>query len=247
MKIYTETQGAGPPLLFIGGSSWDLRFDRVAFDWAPRARVTAFDQRGLGQTGVPAKEWRMADYVADALRVMEGCARFDLVGYSFGSMVAQHLAAKAPERINRLALIAAGPGGPLGSYPLHALADLPVLERVRKIIAIQDVRKEGCVDAAEVARMAANLERKAAVAPKGGAARLLAVRAGHDARHLLPSIQAPTWVIGGLHDGQAPRRIVEALADAIPGARLMLMPGGHTFVVDADGPLQALARLWDIG
>ncbi|MCK0096721.1 alpha/beta hydrolase [Yoonia sp. F2084L] len=246
MHIHVETHGSGKPLLFLGGSSWDLRFDRVAFDWAPRASVTAFDQRGLGQTDTPSTAWAMADYVADAARVMAGHKRFDVVGYSFGSMVAQHLAAKMPDRINRLALIAAGPGGDLNSYPLHELAELPLLERARKIIAIQDIRKEGKVSDVEVDRMVANIKRKAAVSPKDGPTRLLAVRAAHDARAVLASVRCPTWVIGGRHDGQAPRDIVEALAGLIPDARLMLMPGGHTFVLDPDGPLQALARLWDI-
>ncbi|EBA11112.1 alpha/beta fold hydrolase, partial [Roseobacter sp. CCS2] len=94
MHIHVETCGSGQPLLFLGGSSWDLRFDRVAFDWAPHAGVTTFDQRGLGQTDTPNAAWTMADYVADAARVMAGYDRFDVVGYSFGSMVAQHLAAK---------------------------------------------------------------------------------------------------------------------------------------------------------
>lgn len=246
MHINAETRGSGGPLLFLGGSSWDLRFDRVAFDWAPRASVTTFDQRGLGQTDIPNAAWSMADYVADAAHVMAGHNRFDVVGYSFGAMVAQHLAAKMPDRINRLALIGAGPGGDLGSYPLHELATLPPPERARKIIVIQDIRKTGHVSEAEVDRMVANIKRKAAVSPKDGPSRLLAVRAAHDARAVLASIRCPTWVIGGFHDGQAPRHIVSALADLIPDARLMLMPGGHTFVLDADGPLQTLAKLWDI-
>lgn len=246
MHIHAETCGASQPLLFLGGSSWDLRFDRVAFDWAPGASVTTLDQRGLGQTDTPNAPWTMADYVADAARVMAAHDRFDVVGYSFGSMVAQHLAAKMADRVNRLALIAAGPGGDLGSYPLHELSKLPLLERVQKIIAIQNIRKAGCVPEAEVDRMAANIKRKSAVSPKDGPSRLLAVRATHVAHAVLGSIQCPTWVIGGLHDGQAPRHIVEALADMIPDARLMLMPGGHAFVLDADGPFQALAKSWGI-
>ena len=63
-----------------------------------------------------------------------------------------------------------------------------------------------------------------------GAHRQLVARARHDVWADLPGIIAPTLVIGGRHDGQAPPERSERLASRIPGARLVLCDGGHAFL-----------------
>ena len=59
----------------------------------------------------------MAEYAADALALLDavGWERPRVLGISFGGMVAQELAATAPERIARLALLCTSPGGAGGS------------------------------------------------------------------------------------------------------------------------------------
>ena len=55
LRMYYELQGAGPRLLFISGSSDDLRRKPNIFD-SPAAsefEILAYDQRGLGQTAIP--------------------------------------------------------------------------------------------------------------------------------------------------------------------------------------------------
>lgn len=244
-SLLVETAGEGHPILFLGGSLHDLAHDRAGFRLAALGRVAIPDQLGLGGTVPPAPPpWSMADYAADALAVADGLgwARFDLVGYSFGAMVAQHLAAGS-DRVRRLALIAAGPGGPLASAPLHAFWPLPRAARARAMLSVQDTRVPDPSDAA-VAAFAERLDAKLARAPEGGPAALLAARAEHDARAVLGRIAAPTLVVGGRHDGQAPPAIVKALARAIPGARLAMIDGGHAFLGDDPGPLGVVEEAW---
>ena len=246
-RFRVERQGTGGPLLFLGGSFHDLDHDRHGFRLADRHRVVMYDQRGVGRTVPPPDDapWTMQTYADDALAVMKalGHERFALVGYSFGAMVAQHVASAAPDRIGRLALIAAGPGGPLHSHPIHEWSHLPQREAARRMLALQDTRDRNPT-AKRIEEAAARTASRFALAPPGGPDRLLVARAGHDARDALGSIRAPALVIGGRHDGQARPAIVRALADTIPNADLVMIDGGHGFLADDPGPLGIIIEQW---
>lgn len=248
-RLHVEEAGDGPPVLFLGGSNWDLRNNRAAFGWLPGHRIVTYDQRGLGRsvTDDDVTPFTMQDYVRDAIAVLDALSieRVHLVGYSFGAMVAQEIAAAIPARIERLALMAAGPGGPMASWPIHELAELPVAERARRLLEIQDLRVAASGAAQhDIDALAQRLSDAAARSPVNGPRRLLAARAAHDARQRLPLIDADTLVISGRHDGQAPLAIGDALAASIRNARWLVLPGGHAFINNADGPLAHLRRLW---
>ena len=61
-----------------------------------------------------------------------------------------------------------------------------------------------------------------------GTASMLTAFASADLRAVLPTIAVPTLLIYGEDDVRAPRGVAEALHAAIPGSRLILVPGaGH--------------------
>lgn len=102
---------AAPPLLALHG--WldnAASFTRVAPLLAGRHRVIALDLPGHGHSahlpdGVP--RYHAVDQVAHVLAAADalGLARFDLLGHSLGAGVASLVAAAAPTRIGKLALI----------------------------------------------------------------------------------------------------------------------------------------------
>lgn len=108
LTVNLRIEGSGPPLLFLGGSNFDLSIKTTVFDshLPEHFTVAAADPRGLGQTDQPDGEWSMKDYVNDALLVMDalGWTQVDVLGESFGAMVALNMALIAPERIHRMAL-----------------------------------------------------------------------------------------------------------------------------------------------
>jgi pimeloyl-ACP methyl ester carboxylesterase len=88
--------------------------------------------------------------------------------------------------------------GPLRTLPWTSPTILPTL--------VRDVARSGLV---RMARATSEVLRK-------------------DWRHKLPSIAAPTLVIWGEHDRICNPRIGEQIAAAVPGARLVIIPGaGH--------------------
>ena len=114
MKIRWEERGDGAPLLLIQGLGYgalELGAGRARARRAlPRALVRQPRDRRLRQAGRPVHRAQMAD---DALQVLDeaGVERAHVLGASLGGMIAQELAAGAPERVDRLVLCCTTPGG----------------------------------------------------------------------------------------------------------------------------------------
>jgi 3-oxoadipate enol-lactonase len=244
LEVYYEVHGTGSKVLWISGTGADLRQNpaRGRGPLEQHHEVLMYDQRGLGRTSKPDEPYSMAGYAADAVGLMDalGWERAHVLGVSFGGMVAQHLALDHPDRVDRLVLACTSSGGAGGSsYDLSTVADLPEEERLRAILPIFDSRNDPGADppvyapafdwlAPLMARPPLNADDPAA---EMGARRQLEARSGHDTWRRLGAITAPTLVIGGRYDRQAPPQNLERLAGAIPDARLELCDGGHMFLL----------------
>ena len=115
IEVYYERGGSGPRLLFISGTGGDLRRRPSVFE-RPIARhfeILTYDQRGLGQTSKPDREYTMAEYAADAVGLLDavGWDRCHVMGVSFGGMVAQEMAIRYPMRVDRVVLACTSSGG----------------------------------------------------------------------------------------------------------------------------------------
>ena len=130
IDVCFDRAGTGAPLLAISGSWGDLRRKPNLLE-SPLAKafdVLAYDQRGLGRTSKPDQPYSMTDYADDAATVMDavGWERANVVGVSFGGMVALELVLRHPDRVAKLALCCTSPGGEGGtSYPIHTVQKLP--------------------------------------------------------------------------------------------------------------------------
>jgi len=242
LQMYYEIHGTGPRLLIISGTGGDLRHSPNIFDMpvAKHFEILAYDQRGLGQTSRPDISYTMADYAADADALLEtiGWDRCLVMGISFGGMVAQELALRYPERVERMVLACTSSGGAGGaSYPLHELADLPVEDYVRRILELSDTRRDSAWQGANPLRFQALFDLTLASLQVGadepgrsfGTRRQLEARARHNAYNRLPALRMPVYLCGGRYDGIATPANLEAMQKQIPGARLELFEGGHLF------------------
>lgn len=248
VELYYERLGSGSPLLFLNGTGGDLRQKPSLWDGAlARAfEVLAYDQRGLGQSAKPDRPYTMQDYADDAAGLLDhvGWPRAKVLGVSFGGMVAQELALRHPERVERLVLACTSSGGGGGdSYPLHELQDLDPTAYWSQVLRIGDRRWElrapgrdpdrfeKIVEMVRSRQQALEAERQSESA-KIGARRQIEARRRHDTWERLPGIRCPTLVCGGRFDGIAPPENLERLAYRIPGARLELFEGGHLFLLE---------------
>lgn len=106
---YHEWQGIGPKVLFLHPSTGYGRM----WEWTVEALGDGFhafapDQRGHGATGRPDGDYSAETYADDAAAFMAavGIDRAIVVGHSLGGRVAQVLAARYPDRVAALVLVA---------------------------------------------------------------------------------------------------------------------------------------------
>ncbi|MCB2188204.1 MAG: alpha/beta hydrolase [Deltaproteobacteria bacterium] len=243
LNFYYDIAGEGPRLLYLGLTGDDLRQSPNIFD-SPLPRhftVLALDQRGLGQSARPDWPYSMAGYADDAAGLLAavGWPSARVLGVSFGGMVAQELALRHPEQVERLALACCSSGGFGGaSYPLHELAGLTPAERARRMVELDDSRRDAAWQEAHPGEFQALVDRfltrwQVGAGEPGravGVRRQLEARQLHDTYNRLPEIKAPTLVCGGRYDLICPPDNLAALARSIPGAELQVFEGGHLFL-----------------
>lgn len=181
---------------------------------------------------VPLKEGSttadMAEDVACALRQL-GVERASVIGVSMGGMIAQHLAIRHPQLVEKLALVATCPSpNPILEESVSRWADMArrgdhralMVDNGKRIYSDGYLKKYGWMFPV-VARF---------TKPRSYRQFLIMAEAcrTHDAQAGLASIQAPALVIGGEKDktlGGDPSR---ALAACIPQAQLKMYAGyGH--------------------
>jgi len=232
-------------VLFISGTGGDLRVKPNMFDGPlPKSfEVVSYDQRGLGQSEKPNWPYTMGNYAEDAVNLMEagGWDKCHIIGYSFGGMVAQELAIRYPERVDKLVLCSTSPGGEGGaSYPLDELAEMPVKHQIRIGLEISDIRHDEAWQAEnpdavlDYARSIGNTRQQFGQEHHWAIGRehQLMARKQHNCWAHLNQITAPTLICGGKYDGNALPASHEAMASRIPNARLEFFEGGHLFIAE---------------
>ncbi|MFJ7272776.1 alpha/beta fold hydrolase [Streptomyces sp. NPDC099050] len=225
-----------PPVLLLHGFSATARLNWevpgvVAVLLARGRQVLALDARGHGESDKPHEperygEPRMARDVRDFLDVL-GADRVHLAGYSMGAVVGL-LTAADDARVSRLVIGGVGAGVvEVGGLDTRAMPS----ELVRAALVAPDP--------------AAAPERTAAfrmLADAVGADRLaLAAQVSRAFAGPMPleRVRVPSLVLAGADDPLAVRPAV--LADAIAGAKLMVLPGDHLTVVRDPGFASAIA------
>ncbi len=112
LKLYYEIRGDGPPLLLISGLGTDsLTWLSVRGGLARHFRVITFDNRGAGRSRTPDTPYTIVDMADDARRLLAHCGigKAHILGHSMGGYIAQELAGKFPECVDKLILADTAP------------------------------------------------------------------------------------------------------------------------------------------
>lgn len=227
-----------PPLLYVSGSSSDLRRPPSALDspFADHFRLLAYDHRGLGRSSSGPPAPAMDDFARDLLGLLDhvGWSSCRAVGVSFGGMVLQHAAATAPDRFERVVLACTSPGGGGGaSYPLHELVGLSPDARRERWVAALDTRNADPDRRAKVLAVIEAMDRgRPSPEQTPGEIAQLDARRHHDCWDRLGALTMPVLIAAGRYDGIAPPANQEALRQRLPDAELAWFEGGHAFFVE---------------
>jgi pimeloyl-ACP methyl ester carboxylesterase len=108
VTIHHLQAGQGPDLVLLQGLSADLSFWylRIVPHLKDRWRVTVYDARGHGLSGMPASGYRTADFAEELIGLLDhlGIVRAHMAAHSFGGAVALQAAVLHPDRVQSLAL-----------------------------------------------------------------------------------------------------------------------------------------------
>jgi proline iminopeptidase len=116
-KLWYEAEGQGEPLVLVAGGPGDSHSEFHPFfsRLADHFQIIYFDALGVGKSdrAKSAKEYTFAREVEDleGLRKALGLSQINLLGHSFGGMVAQAYALKYPQSVRRLLLADTFHGG----------------------------------------------------------------------------------------------------------------------------------------
>lgn len=206
--------------------------------WEAQARALAaglfvirYDLRGHGLSAAARDDdddapVTLEDLAADALALLDALEveAAHVGGISIGGMIAQQLAADAPERVHSLILCDTAMQLP----PPEMWRERAALVRREGLAPLVDATLERWVSPAYAATAAGRGLRGLFLrtTPEGYAAAAEALAAA-DLTTSTPGLLHPALVLVGERDPSTPPAMARALAEALPESRLVIIPGGR--------------------
>ena len=240
IRMYHEIHGPadGVPLVLLhgGGSTIEVTFGKALPLLARGRRVIAVEEQGHGRTSQREGPIRFETSADDVVALLDhlGVARADFFGFSNGASVALHAALRHPDRVRKLVFASAftkRSGAPAAFWEFMATADFSNMPPPLKDAFLK-------------------------VNPDPAALRVMHDKDAERMRSFkdlpddaLRALRAPTLVVIGDRDIVTHEHAAE-IVRLIPGARLMVVPGGHgdwlgeAVMSSPESPDPALAVGW---
>jgi non-heme chloroperoxidase len=253
--LYTISRGDGPPIVFAHGVTLSSRVWAKQFESIPEAgfRAVAFDGRGHGASTIGESGHSVENLAADLVSVLVELDLHDavLVGHSMGGMAVQAFAVHHPdvlrERVRGLMLVSTS----ARNLVSDARRIRGIAERVTNLApdpgALMRQRNLGFLLARigfgndpHPSHVEATRQMLAACSREtlrdAGRAML-----SFDVTEGLPDVKTPSLVVVGTADALTPPRDSRQVADLLPNARLVELPGaGHMLMYERTDELDAL-------
>lgn len=194
-----RTLGAGSPVVLVHGLAGSSR-------WWRRVAPALAHEHAVHLVDLPRRQGYDPDGLVDLIAArFAGLGPATYVGHSLGGLLGVRLAARHPEVVDRLVLVA--PAGIPGRSPLGSVVPLAAaLLRAGPLF---------------LPRLAADTLRSGPPTVLVAALRVLS----DDVRPELTAVRAPTLLLWGERDPLLPPAHAEEFLAALPAARLELIPG----------------------
>jgi len=229
LDIAYERAGSGPPLVFVHAAASDSRM------WRPQTAalsdeftVIAWDEPGAGRSADVPAGFQLGDYAGCLAALIEalGLGPAHVAGLSWGGTVALELHRRHPGVVSTL-ILADTYAGWKGSLP-----EAEVRARVagvREMLAAGEERFDptlpGLFAGDPPAEFVPLMEAMAADVRPDSMRTAASPMAETDLRDFLPMVSVPTLLIWGESDGRSPLSVARQFEEAIPDARLVVIPG----------------------
>ena len=233
-SLYYEEHGAGDPLLLVPGlGGVGAGFFKQIPELSKHYRVIVHDHRGCGQSDRPVMRYSVEQMTQDVLRLMDALKieRAHLLGHSTGGAIGQIIAIEQPQRLKKLILSSTWTHcdgffrrifearhallkhtGPLGYLRATSAVLYPGWWVAQNDAMVSEQERQQAADFPPIDVVLSRIE----------------AIMRFDRREQLGGIRTPTLVSVAVDDNVTPAYYSEALAKAIPGAKLKVFEkGGH--------------------
>lgn len=259
IEIYYEEHGCGDPLLLVPPSWWPCdTWNVVVVPWlSPHYRTIIFEPRGTGRSSHPGHSYTISEFARDSIDLLGhiGISRCHAVGFALGGEIAQAMAIARPDLVATLTMAATGPGSKSLRGERREASD----EAGREIqqegferFIRSHVENDTTAFGADFYRDHHDVVGALGQALWARQTNPQDLRHHHEARRTWDTlgnaarIQVPTLVLVGSDDvvdrgNSTPLATAERLAQLVPGAELVIVPGvKHMVFWDGTGALSAL-------
>ena len=259
VEIYYETQGSGEPVLLAPASWWPAATWNVGVVpiLSRRFRTIVFDCRGTGRSSQPTQGYSVAQFAADCVGLLAylGISRCHIVGFALGGQIMQALAIERPDMVATLTITASGAGTKTLAGGQRSLS--PDTEREIHAIGFERyirnyIENDTMAFSPQFYRQNPRVVAALADAVWFGQSTVDIFRKHEDARLTWDTlanaakVKVPTLILCGADDdvarrGSTPVGTARRLAEATPGAELILIPNTkHMTFWDGTAGLAAL-------
>lgn len=268
-RLYYEVVGSGEPIIVVhGGPGLDHAYLQPGLNVLGRQHTLVYyDQRGLGRSSAALEpsSINLDAFVEDieALCQAAGYDRVNVLGHSFGALIALEYAARHPEGVRSLILMSpVEPGtrfrdqqearrrareteedatelATLTRGEGFAARDPATVSEVFRVMFRQTLRDRDRISELDLDLADATAKNGAEVG------RLLGESMGEiDWWDRLGDIRTPTLVLHGRYDPM-PLAMSQELAGALPSGRVVVLQSGHfPYLEDPDGLLSAISAFF---
>ena len=252
-----DDHGSGEPLVLVHGLATTRVIWRHVLPLLERGRrLITLDVPGFGGSPPAGRGFVLEEVAEEIAAGLESAGvepPYDLVGHSMGGAVALTLAARDPEAVRRLVLVASAglrpmPAAAARAFGAFAAAAIPVRRRGAPLADFGLGRRllmaPGTVDPASIPPA----DVRALLAASRGATRIaeaLSTVASADMRPLLAKLPVPVGAVWGARDRIVPSGGTHTVQQIRPEAPIATVPGaGHILMVER--PDEFAAALEDV-
>ena len=230
MSVFVEVVGDGPKLTLLhgwglNGAVWNGVRDALAQRYT--LHIVDLPGHGLSSGATVATITEMADAVAQAMP-----PRSHLLGWSMGGLVAQDLARRHAERIDRLVLVATTPSFLQRDDWPHAVQPTVLADfgrrlssnyaaTIKSFLALQVLNTPNVRDAVNTLQQAITSRGTPNLAALAAALDILRTT---DLREHAATLSQAALVMQGDHDALTPEPAAGWLAERMPNARYAMIP-----------------------
>ncbi len=234
-RIAVDHMGEGPLVVLlhgIGGNRTNWRDQLAAF--AARFHAVAWDARGYGLSDDYDGPLTYRDFCDDLLRVLDHfkADKAHLVGLSMGASIIQDFYAQHPHRVASMVLADTRPGFEAAFDPVAREEFLRLrlhpLREGKEPADIAPAVARSLMDPSAGEAVYARLVESMQALHKASYMKAIEARGTWQPTFVPSTVTVPTLVVVGADDRLTPPAMAKSIADAIPNARLAVIPAaGH--------------------